>query len=131
MGRFGGVGTRGDSSPRPAPSPCVEVGMDSGRWKSLAALLTLGVLLLAGVPAGAQTGGATPTVAPTRVPATAPPTRVPPTAVPSLPPVANSDPRFGAVQAIFGPREAAAAGVKWERLIFPWNEIQPDGPTDF
>jgi hypothetical protein len=109
--------------------------MDWGRWKTIAALLTLGGLLLGGVPVGAQTGGTPPpgpaTPTPTRPPASPTATPIPPTPVPTLPPVANSDPRFGAVQAIFGPQAAAAAGVKWERLIFPWNEIQPNGPTDF
>src|SRR5579884_2862613 len=115
---------------RAPPPPLHEgVGMDWGRLKTIAALLTLGGLLLGGVPVGAQTGPATPT--PTRPPASPTATPLPPTPVSTLPPVANSDPRFGAVQAIFGPQAAAAAGVKWERLIFPWNEIQPDGPSDF
>src|SRR4051812_36356523 len=35
---------------------------------------------------------------------------------------------FGAVQAIFNPRRSEEAGVQWERLIFPWSMIQPDGP---
>ncbi len=103
--------------------------MDERRWRVLAALLTLGGLLLGGVPVGAQSGAATPT--PTRPAVSPTATRVPPTPVPTLPPIANGDPRFGAVQAIFAPRAAAAAGVKWERLIFPWNEIQPNGPSDF
>ena len=38
------------------------------------------------------------------------------------------DPRFGAVQAINAPEAAARAGVAWERIIFPWAQIQPDGP---
>jgi hypothetical protein len=100
------------------------------RLRTVAALITLAGLLVGSLPVGAQTGG-TPTSTPTRVPASPTPTRVPPTPVPSLPPVANSDARFGAVQAIFAPQAAAAAGVKWERLIFPWNEIQPNGPSDF
>jgi len=48
-----------------------------------------------------------------------------------LPPVANDDPWFGAVQAISNPQAAGDAGVKWTRLIFPWNEIQPNGPNDW
>jgi hypothetical protein len=48
-----------------------------------------------------------------------------------LPPVGNNDRRFGAVQAIFAPQMALNAGVRWERLIFPWDVIQPNGPTDF
>src|SRR5581483_4937054 len=110
-------------------APRAGVGMDERRWRVLAALLTLGGLLLGGVPVGAQSGAATPT--PTRPAVSPPATRLPPTPVPTLPPIANGDPRFGAVQAIFAPRAAAAAGVKWERLIFPWNEIQPNGASDF
>src|SRR6266849_9729699 len=98
----------------------------------LTALLTVGGLLLAGVPAGAEPAGsplaqvrATPSAAPTTA---ASPTAPPPQVAP-LPPVANDDPRFGAVQAAFAPQAAQNAGVKWERLIFPWNGIQPNGPS--
>jgi hypothetical protein len=35
------------------------------------------------------------------------------------------------VQEIFAPQLALNAGVRWERLIFPWNVIQPNGPNDF
>jgi hypothetical protein len=38
------------------------------------------------------------------------------------------DPRLGAVQAINAPDAAAKAGVRWERIIFPWSEMQPSGP---
>lgn len=48
-----------------------------------------------------------------------------------LPPVRNSDPWFGAVNAIFAPQAALNAGVRWQRLIFPWEQIQPNGPNDF
>jgi len=77
----------------------------------LVALLVVGGVLLAEGPAGAQVN---PGVDPQ-----------------PLPPVANNDPRFGAVQAIFAPQLAVNAGVRWERLIFPWNVIQPNGPADF
>ena len=40
----------------------------------------------------------------------------------------QTDPRFGAVQAISSPDKAAQAGVRWERIIFPWAEMQPDSP---
>jgi len=93
----------------------------------LAAFFMVGGLLLASLPVDAQ-GTPTPTAAPTRTATVAP--TVPPMP-PTLPPVANDDPRFGAVQAIYGPQASQAAGVKWERLIFPWNEIQPNGPNDF
>src|SRR5919202_241624 len=39
------------------------------------------------------------------------------------------DPRFGAVQAISAPQAADAAGVAWERIIFPWSDMQPT-PAD-
>lgn len=54
-----------------------------------------------------------------------------PAAPQPLPPVANDDPWFGAVQTIAAPQAALNAGVKWTRLIFPWEDIQPDGPGDF
>ena len=38
---------------------------------------------------------------------------------------------FGAVQAISNPTRAVEAGVQWERLIFPWYLIQPNGPNDW
>jgi hypothetical protein len=38
---------------------------------------------------------------------------------------------FGAVQSIHNPERAAQAGVQWERLVFPWSLIQPDGPTSW
>jgi hypothetical protein len=76
-------------------------------YKLTASVAILG-LLLAGFPVGAQTTDPQP-----------------------LPPVANTDTRFGAVQAIFAPQLALNAGVRWERLIFPWNVIQPNGPNDF
>jgi hypothetical protein len=37
----------------------------------------------------------------------------------------GSDPRFGAVQSIDAPQKGADAGVRWERIIFPWAMMQP------
>jgi hypothetical protein len=42
----------------------------------------------------------------------------------------NSDPFFGAVQAVYSPEAARAAGVKWQRLVFWWSRMQPNGPGD-
>jgi polysaccharide biosynthesis protein PslG len=42
----------------------------------------------------------------------------------------GSDPRFGAVQAIDAPHKGAEAGVRWERIIFPWAMMQPTGPDE-
>jgi hypothetical protein len=47
-----------------------------------------------------------------------------------LPPVQNGDPFFGAVQAVYSPDPAARAGVRWERLVFWWSRMQPNGPGD-
>jgi len=41
------------------------------------------------------------------------------------------DPRFGAVEAYEAPDQAALAGVGWERVIFWWHQLQPDGPEDW
>lgn len=58
-------------------------------------------------------------------PATANPQPVAP-----LPSVQNTDSAFGAVQALGFPSRAVEAGVRWERLIFPWDRMQPDGPDE-
>jgi hypothetical protein len=50
-----------------------------------------------------------------------------PTAPQPLAPVANSDIWFGAVQTIAAPQASVNAGMKWTRLIFPWDQIQPNG----
>src|ERR687886_1398534 len=73
--------------------------------------VVVAALVVGQLPVGAQSG-------------------VPPAPQP-LPPVANDDPWFGAVQAISAPQAALNAGVKWQRLIFPWELIQPNGPNDF
>jgi hypothetical protein len=91
---------------------------------SVAAVLTVVGLILGSLSVEAQTPAASPTA--TRTPSPSPT----PLQVPPLPPVSNTDTRFGAVQAIFAPQLALNAGVRWERLIFPWNAIQPNGPTD-
>lgn len=41
------------------------------------------------------------------------------------------DNRFGAVESFWAPNEAADLGVGWERILFYWNEIQPNGPDDW
>jgi len=41
------------------------------------------------------------------------------------------DPRFGAVEAFRDPVAAAEAGVGWERILFYWSELQPDGPDSW
>lgn len=56
---------------------------------------------------------------------------VAPIAPQPLPPVSNSDSWFGMVQAVSAPQTAINAGAKWTRLIFPWEQIQPNGPGDF
>lgn len=41
------------------------------------------------------------------------------------------DPRFGAVEAFQAPQLAGAAGVRWERIVFWWYGLQPQGPGDW
>jgi len=41
------------------------------------------------------------------------------------------DVRFGAVEAFWDPTAAAEAGVGWERILFYWSELQPNGPEDW
>ena len=41
------------------------------------------------------------------------------------------DPRFGAVEAFWDTAAAAEAGVGWERILFYWSELQPNGPEDW
>lgn len=105
--------------------------MQRRRVYSVLAVLVLAGVLLGGLPAEAQGPFFPPTSRPTATPtATRPPATATPI-VPPLPPVVNNDPRFGVVQAIFAPQLALNAGARWERLIFPWNQIQPNGPADF
>ncbi len=44
---------------------------------------------------------------------------------------APPDPRFGAVEAYEAPDQATLAGVGWERVIFWWHQLQPNGPEDW
>ncbi len=39
--------------------------------------------------------------------------------------------RFGAVKAYEAPGRATEAGVAWERVIIRWDQIQPNGPSDW
>jgi hypothetical protein len=41
------------------------------------------------------------------------------------------DVRFGAVEAFWDPVAAADAGVGWDRILFYWSELQPNGPEDW
>lgn len=41
------------------------------------------------------------------------------------------DSRFGIVSAFWLPEEAAALNLGWERILFYWSEIQPEGPDDW
>ncbi|HET6446438.1 MAG TPA: hypothetical protein VFI27_17855 [candidate division Zixibacteria bacterium] len=43
----------------------------------------------------------------------------------------QNDPRFGVAEAFWSPEEAAELGVGWERILFYWREIQPQGPDDW
>src|SRR5690349_16535279 len=113
----GGASAGGFSSPPALAPPREGTGMNWAGLYPWAAISMATGLLLAAVPAGAQTT-ATPTARPTAAAtATAVPTPSFVPAPPTLQPVANDDPRFGAVQAIYAPQPAANAGVKWERLI--------------
>lgn len=41
------------------------------------------------------------------------------------------DPRFGAVEAFYAPEAATEAGVGWERVLFWWRGLQPNGPHEW
>ncbi len=41
------------------------------------------------------------------------------------------DTRFGAVEAMWDPVATAEAAVGWERILFYWSELQPNGPDDW
>jgi hypothetical protein len=41
------------------------------------------------------------------------------------------DPRFGAIEAFWMPDAAYEARVGWERLLFDWSQLQPEGPDDW
>lgn len=44
---------------------------------------------------------------------------------------ASPDPRFGAASVFWEPEKAAALDLGWERILFYWSEIQPEGPDDW
>ncbi|MBV9579505.1 MAG: hypothetical protein JO057_13035 [Chloroflexi bacterium] len=41
------------------------------------------------------------------------------------------DPRMGIAEGFRDPTEMAAIQAGWERVVLPWDEVQPDGPGDF
>jgi hypothetical protein len=41
------------------------------------------------------------------------------------------DPRFGVVEAFWDTTAAVEAGVAWERILFQWSQLQPNGPDDW
>lgn len=41
------------------------------------------------------------------------------------------DPRFGIVQAFEDPRAAQTVPIGWERMVFWWKSLQPDGPDSW
>ncbi|MCL5074622.1 MAG: hypothetical protein M1136_03075 [Chloroflexi bacterium] len=43
----------------------------------------------------------------------------------------KGDPRFGAVEAFRAPKAAGEAAVRWQRILFWWNSIQPTSATDW
>jgi hypothetical protein len=61
------------------------------------------------------------TLAGTSLPASAAPANVGPVA----------DTRFGVAEGFRNPGVMADIGAGWERLILPWDQIQPDGPGDW
>lgn len=44
---------------------------------------------------------------------------------------AAPDPRFGAVEAFRDPNSARDLNLGWERILFYWSELQPNGPDDW
>ena len=42
-----------------------------------------------------------------------------------------SDTRFGVAEGFRNPKVMADIGAGWERLILPWDQIQPDRAGDF
>ena len=44
---------------------------------------------------------------------------------------AAADSRFGVAEGFRNPGVMADLGAGWERLILPWDQIQPNGPADF
>src|SRR5438067_11910353 len=56
-------------------------------------------------------------------------TIVPAHAAPAAAPIADT--RFGVAEGFRNPGVMADIGAGWERLILPWDQIQPDKPGDF
>ena len=52
-------------------------------------------------------------------------------AAPALAQQGPPDVRFGAVEAFRDPVAATEAGVGWERILFYWSELQPNGPEEW
>lgn len=50
---------------------------------------------------------------------------------PAVAQISPRDPRFGAIEAFRDSDAAAEAGVAWERILFYWSELQPNGPEDW
>lgn len=49
----------------------------------------------------------------------------------SAQPPPSPDPHFGAVEAFYAPEAATQAGVGWERVLFWWRGLQPNGPHEW
>lgn len=43
----------------------------------------------------------------------------------------SDDPRFGVVNAFRAPDAAYSSGASWELITLRWDQLQPDGPTDW
>src|SRR5689334_21386107 len=43
----------------------------------------------------------------------------------------NLDPRIGVAAGFRNPSVMADLTAGWERLVLPWDQVQPDGPGDF
>src|SRR3954468_12240293 len=56
-------------------------------------------------------------------------TALPPPAAPAAAPPADT--RFGIAEGFRNPGVMSDIGAGWERLILPWDQIQPDRPGDF
>src|SRR5262245_49185216 len=50
---------------------------------------------------------------------------------PSFAAGATTDPRFGVVNAFEAPDSAFESGASWELLTVRWDELQPNGPSDW
>lgn len=79
--------------------------------RKIAGLLLLILSLMASVPASTARGE--------------------PASVVSLPPVSNSSPQFGIVDAFQSRDLARRSGARWQRIAFFWNSIQPDSPDQW